>query len=35
MELHHRDCGARVHLTLACEDGHTLAGAREVRPIPR
>jgi DNA-binding HxlR family transcriptional regulator len=35
MELHHRDCGARVHLTLTCEDGHTLAGAREVTPIPR
>ena len=35
MELHHRDCGAPVHLTLACEDGHVLAGAREVTPIPR
>ena len=35
MELHHRDCGAPVHLTLTCEDGHTLAGAREVTPVPR
>jgi DNA-binding HxlR family transcriptional regulator len=35
MELHHRDCGARVHLTLTCEDGHALSGAREVTPIPR
>src|SRR3954447_3263038 len=34
MELHHRDCGAPVHLTLACEDGHALSGAREVTPIP-
>jgi DNA-binding HxlR family transcriptional regulator len=35
MELHHRDCGAPVHLTLTCEDGHTLGGARDVTPIPR
>ena len=35
MGLHHRDCGAPVHLTLTCEDGHTLSGAREVTPIPR
>src|SRR3954452_5604489 len=35
MALHHRDCGARVPLTLTCEDGHTRAGAREVTPIPR
>jgi DNA-binding HxlR family transcriptional regulator len=33
MELRHRDCGAPVHLTLTCEEGHTLAGAREVRPV--
>src|SRR5918911_2481871 len=24
MELRHRDCGAPVHLTLTCEDGHAL-----------
>jgi DNA-binding HxlR family transcriptional regulator len=35
MELHHRDCGAPVHLRLACDDGHVLSGAREVTPIPR
>jgi len=35
MELHHRDCGAPVHLTLTCEDGHMLGGARDVTPIPR
>lgn len=35
MELLHRDCGAPVHLTLTCEEGHALAGAHEVRPVPR
>jgi DNA-binding HxlR family transcriptional regulator len=35
MELRHRDCGAPVHLTLACEDGHTVDGAREIRPVGR
>jgi DNA-binding HxlR family transcriptional regulator len=35
MDLHHRDCGAPVHLTLTCDDGHTLGDAREVTPIPR
>ena len=35
MALQHRDCGAPVHLTLTCEDGHTLDGAREVTPVPR
>jgi DNA-binding HxlR family transcriptional regulator len=35
MDLHHRDCGAPVHLTLTCDDGHELAGAREVTPVPR
>jgi DNA-binding HxlR family transcriptional regulator len=33
LELQHRDCGAAVHLELTCEAGHTLAGAREVRPV--
>jgi DNA-binding HxlR family transcriptional regulator len=32
LELRHRDCGAPVHLALVCEDGHEVAGAREVRP---
>ncbi len=35
MELRHRDCGAPVHLTLTCEEGHTLEGAREVHPVSR
>ncbi|MGY1770914.1 winged helix-turn-helix transcriptional regulator [Blastococcus sp. SYSU D00813] len=35
MELRHRDCGAPVHLTLTCEEGHTLATARDVHPVPR
>lgn len=34
VELHHRDCGAPVHVGLRCEDGHQLAGAREVEPRP-
>jgi DNA-binding HxlR family transcriptional regulator len=34
LELTHRDCGARVHLALTCESGHTLSGARDVRPVP-
>ena len=35
LELEHRDCGAPVHLTLACEAGHHLDGAWEVRPVPQ
>ena len=35
LELRHRDCGEPVHLALVCEAGHELAGAREVRPVPR
>jgi DNA-binding HxlR family transcriptional regulator len=35
LELEHRDCGAPVHLELACEAGHRLAGARDVRPVPQ
>ena len=35
LELEHRDCGAPVHLGLVCDAGHRLAGAREVRPVPR
>ena len=32
--LTHRDCGAPVRLELTCADGHTLASAREVTPLP-
>jgi DNA-binding HxlR family transcriptional regulator len=32
--LHHRDCGADVHLNLRCDDGHQLGGPREVEPRP-
>ena len=35
LELRHRGCDAPVHLTLTCEEGHTLSGAREVTPVPR
>jgi DNA-binding HxlR family transcriptional regulator len=35
LELRHRDCGAPVRLALVCEEGHTLSGARDVRPVPR
>jgi DNA-binding HxlR family transcriptional regulator len=35
LELHHRDCGAPVHLGIVCDDGHELAGAREVRAVLR
>jgi DNA-binding HxlR family transcriptional regulator len=34
VELTHRDCGAPVRLQLTCEEGHALASAREVTPIP-
>ncbi len=34
VELTHRDCGAPVRLQLACEEGHAVASAREVTPIP-
>ncbi len=33
LELTHRGCGAPVHLTLTCEAGHALSGARDVRPV--
>ena len=35
VELRHRDCGEPVQLALVCAAGHRLAGAREVRPVPR
>ncbi|SRR6266487_4848343 len=34
VKLHHRDCGAEVHLALRCDSGHDLDGAREVHPQP-
>jgi DNA-binding HxlR family transcriptional regulator len=34
VQLTHRDCGAAVGLQLACADGHVLASAREVTPLP-
>jgi DNA-binding HxlR family transcriptional regulator len=34
VELTHRDCGAPVHLQLACRAGHELASPREVTPVP-
>jgi DNA-binding HxlR family transcriptional regulator len=32
--LTHRDCGAPVHLGLACTAGHMLDSARVVTPVP-
>ncbi len=32
--LHHRGCGADVHLTLQCDNLHQLDGPREVEPRP-
>ncbi|MGH3303058.1 MAG: winged helix-turn-helix transcriptional regulator [Streptosporangiaceae bacterium] len=32
--LTHRDCGAPVHLELACTAGHLLGSARDVAPLP-
>jgi DNA-binding HxlR family transcriptional regulator len=34
VELTHRDCGAPVHLELACSEGHVLDSARDVTPLP-
>jgi DNA-binding HxlR family transcriptional regulator len=34
MALTHRDCGAPVRLSLECQTGHHLTGARDVLPIP-
>jgi hypothetical protein len=33
VELEHKDCGSRVRLTLVCDAGHELSGARDVRPV--
>ena len=35
MELWHRDCGEPVHLSLVCDAGHELSGARDVLAVPR
>jgi DNA-binding HxlR family transcriptional regulator len=35
LELQHRECGAPVRLELVCGAGHSVAGAREVRPVPQ
>jgi DNA-binding HxlR family transcriptional regulator len=32
--LTHRDCGAAVHLELACTAGHVLDSAKDVTPLP-
>lgn len=32
--LEHRDCGAPVHVQLACDDGHVVETARAVRARP-
>jgi DNA-binding HxlR family transcriptional regulator len=34
VQLTHRDCGAPLRLQLTCADGHTLASARDVTPLP-
>ena len=34
VEMAHRECGARVHAALVCEDGHRIDELREVAPRP-
>jgi DNA-binding HxlR family transcriptional regulator len=34
VELTHRDCGAPIRQELTCTNGHRLASAREVTPVP-
>jgi DNA-binding HxlR family transcriptional regulator len=34
VELTHRDCGAPVELQLRCAEGHRVASARDVTPVP-
>lgn len=34
VELTHRGCGAPVQLQLRCAEGHAVASAREVTPLP-
>jgi DNA-binding HxlR family transcriptional regulator len=35
LSLRHRECEAPVHLEIRCEEGHQLAGPRDVRPEVR
>ena len=35
LSLRHRECEAPVHLEIRCEEGHRLAGPRDVRPEVR
>ncbi len=34
VELTHRDCGAPVQLEVRCAEGHQVATARDVTPVP-
>ena len=34
VEMAHRDCGARVHAVLVCDDGHQIDDVRDVVPRP-
>ncbi len=34
VEVHHRACGAPVHVTLACEAGHTHLAPHDTRAVP-
>jgi DNA-binding HxlR family transcriptional regulator len=34
VELTHRDCGAPVQLEVRCAEGHQVASARDVTPVP-
>ncbi len=34
VEVEHRDCGARAHVALVCEDGHRIDRLRDVRTRP-
>jgi DNA-binding HxlR family transcriptional regulator len=35
LELRHRGCDAPVRVVIECEEGHRVAGARDVRAVPR
>ncbi len=32
--LTHKECGAPIHAGILCADGHEIASARDVRPVP-
>ncbi len=34
VEVEHRECGARAHVALVCEDGHRIERLRDVRTRP-